>query len=50
MPWLSIWIIAPFDALAVEGEGAGGDEAHVRDRRIGDQLLHVGLRSATSEV
>uniref|UniRef100_A0A0N5A6U6 LigA n=1 Tax=Parastrongyloides trichosuri TaxID=131310 RepID=A0A0N5A6U6_PARTI len=27
----------------VAGEDAQGDEAHVRDRRIGDQLLHVGL-------
>ena len=28
----------------VEGEDAHGDEAHVRDRRVGDQLLHVLLR------
>ena len=26
-----------------EQEEAQRDEAHVRDRRIGDQLLHVGL-------
>ena len=31
------------DALAVEGEQAEGDERHVRDRRISDQLLHVAL-------
>ncbi len=34
---------ATFDALAVEGEQADCDEAHVRDRRIGNQLLHVLL-------
>ena len=27
----------------VEDEEAERDETHVRDRRIGDQLLHVGL-------
>ena len=27
----------------VENEEAERDEAHVRDRRVGDQLLHVGL-------
>ena len=31
-------------ALHVEGEDADGDEAHMRDRGIGDQLLHVLLR------
>ncbi len=30
-------------SLSVEGEEAGGDEPHVADRRVGDQLLHVGL-------
>ena len=30
-------------ALGVEQEKAQGDEAHVGDRRVGDQLLHVGL-------
>ncbi len=35
---------AAFDALMVEGEDAHGDEAHMGDRRIGDQLLHVLLR------
>src|SRR3546814_7589858 len=41
-----------FDALGVEGEQPDGDERHVRDGRIGDQLLHVGLRSEehTSEL
>jgi hypothetical protein len=29
--------------LQVEDEDAEGDEAHVADRRVGDQLLHVGL-------
>ena len=32
-----------FDALGVEGKDADGHEAHVGDRRIGDQLLHVRL-------
>ncbi|MPL74842.1 hypothetical protein SDC9_20661 [bioreactor metagenome] len=32
------------DALLVRREDAHGDIAHVRHRRIGDQLLHVGLR------
>ena len=32
------------DALLVEGEDADGHEAHMGDRRIGDQLLHVLLR------
>ena len=31
------------DALPVHGEQAEGDERHVRDRRISDQLLHVAL-------
>jgi hypothetical protein len=31
------------DAQRVEHEEAQRDEAHVRDRRVGDQLLHVGL-------
>ena len=31
------------DALPVEREQAEGDERHVRDRRISDQLLHVAL-------
>ena len=30
-------------ALDVAGEDAHGHEAHVGDRRIGDQVLHVGL-------
>ncbi len=33
-----------FDALRREGEDAERHEAHVSDRRIGDQLLEVGLR------
>ena len=32
-----------FDAKWVEHEKAEGDKAHVRDRRIGDELFHVGL-------
>ena len=32
-----------FDPLPVHREQAEGDERHVRDRRISDQLLHVGL-------
>ena len=32
-----------FDTLGVEREQPGRDERHVRDRRIGDQLLHVIL-------
>ena len=32
------------DALHRHAEGADGHEAHVRHRRIGDQLLHVLLR------
>ena len=32
-----------FDAVRVEDEESQGDEAHVRDRRIRDQLLHVRL-------
>ena len=31
-------------ALGRHGEDAHGDEAHMRDRGIGDQLLHVLLR------
>ena len=31
------------EALRAEYEDAEGDETHVRDRRIGDQLLHVRL-------
>ena len=33
----------PGDALRGGGEDAHGDEAHMRDGRIGDQLLHVLL-------
>ncbi len=32
------------DPLLVEGEQAGGDDAHMRDARIGDQFFHVRLR------
>ncbi len=32
-----------FEPLLVEGEQADGDDRHVRDRGIGDQLLHVVL-------
>ena len=32
-----------FEALHVEREQADGDDRHVRDRGIGDQLLHVVL-------
>ena len=34
---------AALDPLPVEGEQADGDEGHVRDRGISDQLLHVLL-------
>ena len=43
MPWLSIWKTAPCTPCSVGGEDAGGDEAHMGDRGIGDQLLHVLL-------
>ena len=33
----------PLHPLPVEGEDADGDEGHVRDRGISDQLLHVAL-------
>ena len=33
----------PFKPQRVEHEEAQGHEAHVRDRRVGDQFLHVGL-------
>jgi hypothetical protein len=35
-----------FDALLVEGEQADRHDRHVRDRRIGDQLLHVRLHQS----
>ena len=44
MPWLSIWNSAPWMPCDVEDEDADGHDAHVRDRGIGDQLLHVLLR------
>jgi hypothetical protein len=44
MPWLSIWKIAPSMPCVVMVNAPSGHEAHVRDRGIGDQLLHVLLR------
>ena len=35
---------AALDAVGVEDEEAERHQAHVRDRRVGDQALHVGLR------
>lgn len=32
-----------FEALRIEGEKADRDDRHMRDRGIGDQLLHVLL-------
>src|SRR3546814_8592464 len=32
------------DPLLVESEEARGDDRHMRDRRVSDQLLHVALR------
>ena len=32
------------DALHIGGEDADGDDAHMGDRGIGDELFHVGLR------
>ncbi len=36
--------MAPSRPLGGEGEDAHRHEAHVRDRGVGDELLHVGLR------
>ena len=36
-------IIAPSSPCALKREQADGDDRHVRDRGIGDQLLHVVL-------
>ena len=42
-PWEIIWITAPSMPSALNMKIPKRDEAHVRDRGIGDQLLHVGL-------
>ncbi len=44
MPWREHLEDGAVDALDVEGEDAERDEAHMRDRGIGDQLLDVFLR------
>ena len=42
-PWATIWKTAPCEALLAEDEDAQGHEAHVADRRVGDEPLEVGL-------
>ena len=42
-PCAIICTMPPATPSVVEDEEAERDEAHVRDRRIGDQLLHVLL-------